>query len=190
MSFQAPCHAYNQILMFVCFMPCLCVQIYMLVAMPCASKALLSLIIYLSYALGLIGGVQIQFTWSRPTFVHLGLYQRVQIISLFFYVFFLASMLYIHVRLFRSRLCHALHPLWACACQSLGLLSFVVAFVPFRACFYVTTCEIHLRGVGVFDTHLSPLCVIFLCLPCLLGATRLAFFASFATSHACLHVHA
>ena len=41
-----------------------------------------------------------------------------------------------------------------------------------------TTCEIHLRGVGLLDTHISPLCAMLICLSGLLSATRLAFFAS------------
>ena len=52
-----------------------------------------------------------------------------------------------------------------------------VWFAPFRACLDVTTCEIHLRGVGVLDTHLSLLSMMLICLPCLLCATHLAFFA-------------
>ena len=46
--------------------------------------------------------------WSRPTSIHLGLYQKVWIISFMcVYIGFLAFMLYIHVCLSRSRLCHA-----------------------------------------------------------------------------------
>ena len=85
------------------------------------------------------------------------------------------SMLYIQVCLSRSRLCHALFPPLACACRSLGPLACVVTFVPPRACLDVTTCEIHLRGVGVLDSHLSPLRAMLICLPC---ATHLAFFSS------------
>ena len=40
MFLQALCYAYAQIFAFLCSMPCLCDQIYMLVAMPCASVAL------------------------------------------------------------------------------------------------------------------------------------------------------
>ena len=87
-------------------------------------------------------------------------------------------MLYIHVFLSRSRFCHALCPLWAYACQSLGPLACVVASVPLVACLDVTACETHLRDVGVLGTHLSPLCAMMICLPCLLCATRLAFFSS------------
>ena len=36
----------------------------------------------------------------------------------------------------------------------------VVAYIPPQACLGVTTCEIHLRGVGVLDSHLSPLRVM------------------------------
>ena len=96
-------------------------------------------------------------------------------------------MLYVNVCLSRSRPCLALHPPVACACQSLGPLACVVASIPPRACLDVTTCEIHLRGVGVLDTHFSPFRVMLICLPC---ATHLSFFASFASLNACLHVHA
>ena len=87
-------------------------------------------------------------------------------------------MLYIQVCLSRSRLCHALFPLLACACRSLGPLACVVTFVPPRACLDVTTYEIHLPGVGVLDTPLSPICMMLICLPCLLCATLFTFFAS------------
>ena len=76
----------------------------------------------------------------------------------------------------RSRLYHAFYPLWACACRSLRPPACVVAFIPFVACLGVTTCETHLHDVGVLDTHLSLLRAMMLCLPCLLYATRLAFF--------------
>ena len=97
---------------------------------------------------------------------------------LYVYVRLLASMLYIYVCLSRSRLCHALCPPWACAFQSLKPLVYVVASVPLVVCLDVTACETHLHDVSVLDTHLSPLRAIMLCLPCLLCATRLAFFAS------------
>ena len=57
-----------------------------------------------------------------------------------------------------------------------GNLLCVVASVPPRVCLDATTCEIHLCGVGVLGTHFSPLHVMLICLPCLLFATRLAFF--------------
>ena len=69
----------------------------------------------------------------------------------------------------------------------LGHLLCVVASVLPRACLGVTTCEIHLHGVGVLDSHISLLRAMLICLPCLLCATRLVFFASL---YACLHVHA
>ena len=78
----------------------------------------------------------------------------------------------------RSRLYHAFYPLWACACRSLRPPACVVAFIPLVACLGVTTCETHLHDVGVLDTHLSLLRAMMLCLPCLLYATRLAFFVS------------
>ena len=94
----------------------------------------------------------------------------------------LDSHLSLHVSLSKSRLCHAWCPPWACAC--------VVAFVLPRVCLDVTTCEIHLRGVGVLDSHLSPPRAMLICLPCLLRATCLAFFASMLSLHAYLHIHA
>ena len=94
------------------------------------------------------------------------------------HVCLLASMLYLNAYMSRSRLYHVLCPLWAWACQSLGPFACVVTFVSPRACLYVTTCEIHLCGVGVPDTHLSPLRAMLICLPCLFYATCLAFFAS------------
>ena len=48
----------------------------------------------------------------------------------------------------------------------LGLLACVVAYVPLMVCLGVTTYETHLCDVGVLDTHLSPLHVMMLCLPC------------------------
>ena len=90
------------------------------------------------------------------------------------HIFLLISMLYLHVCLSRSRLYHALCLLWACAC--------VVASVPPRACLDVTTCEIHLHGVGMLDIHLFVLYVMLICLP--------SFLCFFASLHACLHVPA
>ena len=86
------------------------------------------------------------------------------------HVYLLASILYLHVSLFRFRLCLALCLPWACAC--------VVTTVPSRVCLGVTTCEIHPHGVGVTSSHPSPLCAMLIYLPCLLCATCLAFFAS------------
>ena len=83
----------------------------------------------------------------------------------------------LHVCLSRSRLCHAFCPPLACACRSLGALAYVVASVPLMASLDVTTCEPHLRDFGMLDTHCSLLCAMLICLPCLLCATRLAFFA-------------
>ena len=74
--------------------------------------------------------------------------------------------------------CCVLCPLWACACRSLGPLVYVVTSVPPWACLDVSTCEIHLSGIGVLSTQLSLLYVVLLCLPNLLYATHLAFFAS------------
>ena len=171
------CYAYAQICVFMCYVPYLCAQIYMLVAMPCASIVLLSLDITLSCALTLIGGVQIQIPWSRPTSTHLGLYQRVWIISLYSCVCLLASMLYVHAYLSRSRTCHALCPSWAC--------SYMVTSISLMAYWGLTTCLTHPRDVGLLDAYpfstpcdvtchayfVPPvqlsllLCILFACLP-------------------------
>ena len=97
------------------------------------------------------------------------------------YVCLLASMLYLHLSLSRSRLCPALCPPWACA--------YVVASIPPRACFVVTICEIHLRGVGMLDIHLSLPCNVDIL--AMLALRHPFGFLCFLTSlHACLHVHA
>ena len=90
------------------------------------------------------------------------------------YVCLFASMLYVHVNLSRSGLCHALCPSWAYACVNTS--------VPPKICLDVTTYEIHLYGVVMLYIHLSPLRAMLLCLPCLLCSTCLAFFAF---SHLC-----
>ena len=64
------------------------------------------------------------------------------------YVCLLASMLYLHAYLSRSRLCHALCPPWVCASRSLGPFTYVITSIPPRDLLGVTTCEIHLYGVG------------------------------------------
>ena len=110
--------------------------------------------------------------WSRPTSIHLGLYQRVCALCL------LASMIYIHVCLSRSRLRHALCPPLARACRSLRPLACVVTCVLLVDCLDVNTCEIRPREVGVLDSQLSPFYAMLLCLPCLFCATHLVFFAS------------
>jgi len=94
------------------------------------------------------------------------------------YVCLLASMLYVHVCLSRSRFSHALCLPWICACRSLGPLACVVVPIPFVDCLGVITCEIHLCGIGVLDTHLSLLRAMLLCLPFWFCVTRLAFFDS------------
>ena len=178
MCLCTPCHIFAQIYIFVCSLPCSCVQIYMLVAMPCASKTFLSPVISFFLCFGPFGRVQIYILLSWPTSIHLGLYQRVWIFSFMHVnVCLLASIINLHVCLSRSRLCHALCPLQACACQSLRPLACVVTSVPPKACLDVTTCKIHLHGAGMLDTPLSPLRVMLICLPCSLCATRLAYFA-------------
>ena len=98
-------------------------------------------------------------------------------------------MLYIHVYLSRSRLCHNLCPLWACACQSLRPFAYVVTFVPLVDFLGVTTCEIHLLGFGLLDVYyFSTLCDVTLSLLALCHPFGLLCF--FASLHACLYVHA
>ena len=177
MSLWAPCHAYVQIHVFMCSVPCLCAQIYMLVASAMCFYSPLSLDISLSCVLALVGGVQIQIPRSRPTSTHLGLYQRVWIISLHACVCLLASALYVYACLSRSWLCHALCPPWTCSCM--------VTSIPLVAYWDLTTCETHSRDVGFLDAHpfsgpcdvachayfvppiqlSSLLCIIFACLP-------------------------
>ena len=58
------------------------------------------------------------------------------------------------------------------------------------ACLDVTACETHLHDVSVLGTHLSLLHAMMICLPCLLCATRLAFFSSlrlFTLSYMFMH---
>ena len=62
-------------------------------------------------------------------------------------------MLYLHVSLSKSRLCHALCLPWACA--------YVVTFVPSRVCLNVTTCEIHSHGVSVLDIVDTAFCTAY-----------------------------
>ena len=92
-------------------------------------------------------------------------------------------MLYIHVRLSRSRFCHALCPLCACAHQSLRPIAYVVASVPLVDCLGVTTCEIHLCDVGVLDVCDVRLTLLAMC-------HLFGFLCFFASLHVCLYVHA
>ena len=95
-------------------------------------------------------------------------------------------MLYLHAFLSRSRLCHALCLLWACAYRSLGPPACVVASVPLVAYLGVTTYEIHLCGVGLLDAY--PFYTSFDVMLALLALCHCL--APFASLHACLHVHA
>ena len=160
----------------------------MLVAMPYAFKAFLSLAIPLFLCFGPFGRVYILILWSRPTSIHLGLYQRVWIISLMHvYVYLLASMLHLQVFLSWSRFFHALCLLWVFACRSLRPLACVVASIPLVDSLDVTIFEIHLCGVGLLDAYpFSTMCdvvMLALCHP-------FGFLCFFASLHACLHVHA
>ena len=150
MCLCAPCHA--------------CVLGSMLVAMPCAPFDI-------SLSCFLVLPVGCRYSSHGPG-LHPHTYTYIKgfgSITLHVYVCLLASMIYLHISLSRSKFCHSLCPMWACACV-------VTSILP-RVCLDVTTCEIHSRGVGVLDSRLSPLREMLICLPCLLCATRLAFFA-------------
>ena len=100
-----------------------------------------------------------------------------------------ASFLCIHVCLSRSRLCHALCPLWACAFWYLGATCLWVWSAPLMVCLDVITLEIHLRDVGLPDAyHFSTLCDVMLVL--LAMCHLFGSLCSFASLHACLHIHA
>ena len=98
------------------------------------------------------------------------------------YICLLTSKLYLYVCPSRSGLFHALYPLWASSCRSLGPLTCVVAFVPFVAYMGVTTCEIHLYDASFFDAYpFFALCDV-------LMLAFLAFchsFGFFASLHLC-----
>ena len=91
------------------------------------------------------------------------------------YVCLLASMLYIHVFLSRSRLCHALCPPWDCVCRSLRPLTSVVAFVPVVDRYHLWDtppwcgCAWYTPFSTLYNADMLA------CSPC---ATCLAFFAS------------
>ena len=178
------CHVYAQIYMPMCSLPCFCLDLHvsayiygpmlrsMCLCAPChvLLQPFLSLDISLSCALACPVGCR-----SRSCGLGLHLYTQANIKGFGsfpsnVYVCLHPSMLYLHVSLSRSKLCDALCPSWACVC--------VVTSVPHRVCLDVTTCEIHVCGVGVLDIHLSPLRAILICLPCLLCATCLAFLVS------------
>ena len=147
-----------------------CVLGSMLVAMPCAPFDI-------SLSCFLVLPVGCRYS-SHGLGLHPHTYTYIKgfgSITLHVYVCLLASMIYLHISLSRSKFYHSLCPLWACACV-------VTSILP-RVCLDVTTCEIHPRGVGVLDSRLSPLREMLICLPCLLCATRLAFFASL---HLCM----
>ena len=185
------CHVFAQIYMLVLRSVSLCLDlhamfvcsdlcVYVLHAMLVCSdlcwllchvllQPFLSLDISLSCVLALLVRCR-----SRSCGLGLHLYTQAYIkefgsFPLHVYVCLLASILYLHVSLSRSRLCHALCPLWVCA--------HVVTSIPPRDCLNVATYEIHLRGVGVLDSHLSSLRAMLICLHCLFCATHLAFLA-------------
>ena len=154
------CHVFAQIYMLVLRPMSLCLDIcvYVLHAMLMSldlcwllCHVLLQPFLSLDISLSCILVLSIGCSRSRSYGLGLHPYTQAYIkgfgsFSLHIYVCLLASMLYLHVSLSRSRLCHALCPPWAWAC--------VVTSVPPRVCLDVTTCQIHLRGLGVLDLHL------------------------------------
>ena len=147
MCLHAPCHAY--------------VLRSILVAMPCATLALFAPYYFSFLCRPLLVGCK-----SRSCMAYIRMPRTIlKGLDHFLYISMFACLhlyLYLHVSLSRSRFCHALCPLWVCAC--------VVISVPSRVYMDVATCEIHLRGVGVLDLNLSLFYAMLLCLPCLLCA--------------------
>ena len=183
----------------MCFMPCLCLD-------PCV-YALFSLLILRSMSLCtpchvhvsrstcrqlchvLLQPFCLDITLScvlvlqvgcRSRFCGLGLHQRVWIVS-FMHVCTCLLLCFIsmfaYLDLGFAMLCTLCGFLWVCAYRSLGPLAHVDASIPLVTCLDVITCETHFRDVGVLNTHIFLLCAM-LCLPSLLCASRLAFFAS------------
>ena len=106
------------------------------------------------------------------------------------YVCLLASMLYIHVCLSRSRLCHALWPSWV---TFVGLWGHLLVWLHPSLLWIVWIRPLvgYTSVALVCLMHaLSPLRVMLTCLPCLFCAACLAFFAFLHLLHACLHFHA
>ena len=193
--FEALGHVYAQIYMPMCSLPCLCLdlhvcaQIYipmfrsmclcapchacvlrsMLVAIPCASKALHLLIsLFLMFCLlwqgvDLDPVVQAYIHIPRPILKGLDHFLCMSMFACLLLCFFsiLAS----------------LDLGLAMLCAPRGFACMVTSFPP-RVHLDVTTCEIHLRGVGALDSHFSSLRPMLICLPCLLCPTHLDFFAS------------
>ena len=139
---------YAQIYVFMCFVPCLCAQIYMLVCHVLIQPFGSSMSFFLVFWPLLVG--------CRSRSRGLGLHRYTQA-----YIKGLDHFLYECLCLFAFF--HALHPLWAYANRSLGPFACVVASIPSMDCFDITTCEIHLRGVGVLA--LLALCHSFASLP-------------------------
>ena len=66
----------------------------------------------------------------------------------------------------------------------------MIASIPLVDCLDVTTCEIHLHGVGVLDAYLSSASCDVVMLSLLALCHPFAFLCFFAFLHACLHVYA
>ena len=205
----APCLVHVQIYLIMCSLPCSCLDllVYVLLALFMLRSTSLSasclvrvsrstcwllchvllkpfylllplFLVFWSFRQGVDLDLVVQVYIHTPRPISKGLDHFL----LHAYVCLLASMLYLHDFLSRSRHCHALCLPQACSCRSLGPHACVVASIPLVAYLDVTTCE-YTSVVLVYLMHtLSPLREM-LCLPCLLCATHLAFFASL---HLCM----
>ena len=149
--------------------PChVCVQIYMLDAMPCAFLAFLSLVMHFSCLLTLRQGVDldlvVQAQIHTPWPISKGL-------DHFFYacVCLFASMLCVYVYLARFRFLPCFVPFVGLCLLVFGPICFMIASFPFVAYCDEIACEIYLHDVGLLEAYLSLLCAI-ICLPCLLCA--------------------
>ena len=144
---------------FMCSMPCLCAWIYVGCYAMCYFNPFCPLISFFLAFLLFQWGVDldpvVQAYICTPRPILKGLDRFILHVN----VFLIASMLYLHVSLSRSRHCHALCPSWACA----------------RV---VTSIPPNLFGCWCAWFTPSPLRALLICLPCLLCATHLAFFTS------------
>ena len=179
----APCHVYVWIYIFECSLSCSCVQIYMLIAMPCASKAFFVscyafFLCFCPFKQDVDLDLVVQAYIHTPRPISKGLDH------------FLCAFLCLLASFFALSPCLPVQIQGLpCFMLSVGLCLSVLGAICLRGCIHpscglldVTTCETHIRDVDVLDTHLSPLRTMLSCLPHLLCATHLAFFAS---SHLC-----
>ena len=145
----APCHAYVQIYIFVYSVPCSCVQIYILVAMSCASIAFLSLcppfLVFFPFRQGVDLDLVVQAYIHIPRPISKGLDH-----FLYACLYLLASILYLHVCLTRSRLGYAQI---LCLClDPYAQVLFVVQLV------YAFLAMLMFRSISLFTSWLVHVC--------------------------------